>query len=143
MQTLSSLQQTKEISSLLKETHSIAIVGLSPKENRPSNMVGRYLLDAGYTIFPVNPGQKEILGKTCYSDLRSIPHPIDIVDIFRKSEDVLQVVEQVIELNPLPRAVWMQQGIINEAAAELARSNGIYVVMDRCIKVDHNTLLSR
>jgi predicted CoA-binding protein len=106
-------------------------------------MVGRYLVDAGYTIYPVNPGQKEILGKTCYTDLLSIPHPIDIVDIFRKSEDVLQVVEQVIELNPLPRAVWMQQGIINEAAAELARSKGIYVIMDRCIKVDHNTLVSR
>jgi hypothetical protein len=143
MQTLNTLQQTSEIANLLKEVHSIAIVGLSPKENRPSNMVGRYLLDAGYTIYPVNPGQKEILGKTCYTDLLSIPHPIDIVDIFRKSEDVLQVVEQVIELNPLPRAVWMQQGIINEAAAELARSKGIYVVMDRCIKVDHNTLLSR
>jgi len=143
MQTLNTLQQTSEIANLLKEVHSIAIVGLSPKENRPSNMVGRYLLDAGYTIYPVNPGQKEILGRTCYADLRSIPHPIDIVDIFRKSEDVLQVVEQVIELNPLPRAVWMQQGIINEAAAELARGKGIYVVMDRCIKVDHNTLLSR
>jgi hypothetical protein len=143
MQTLNTLQQTSEIANLLKEVHSIAIVGLSPKENRPSNMVGRYLLDAGYTIYPVNPGQKEILGEICYADLQSIPHPIDIVDIFRKSEDVLQVVEQVIELNPLPRAVWMQQGIINEAAAELARSKGIYVVMDRCIKVDHNTLLSR
>jgi hypothetical protein len=143
MQTLSTLQQTSEIANLLKEVHSIAVVGLSPKKNRPSNMVGRYLLNAGYTIYPVNPGQKEILGRTCYADLRSIPHPIDIVDIFRKSEDVLQVVEQVIELNPLPEAVWMQQGIINEAAAELARSKGIYVVMDRCIKVDHNTLLSR
>jgi hypothetical protein len=143
MQTLSTLQQKSEIANLLKEIHSIAIVGLSPKENRPSNMVGRYLLDSGYTVYPVNPGQKEILGETCYADLLSIPHPIDIVDIFRKSEDVLQVVEQVIELNPLPRAVWMQQGIINEAAAELARSKGIYVVMDRCIKVDHNTLLSR
>lgn len=143
MQTLNTLQQTSEIANLLKEVHSIAVVGLSPKENRPSNMVGRYLLDTGYTIYPVNPGQKEILGRTCYADLQSIPHPIDIVDIFRKSEDVLPVVEQVIELNPLPRAVWMQQGIINEAAAELARSKGIYVIMDRCIKVDHNTLLSR
>ncbi len=143
MQTLNTLQQTSEIANLLKEAHSIAVVGLSPKENRPSNMVGRYLLDAGYTIYPVNPGQKEILGRTCYADLQSIPHPIDIVDIFRKSEDVLQIVEQVIELNPLPKAVWMQQGIINEAAAELARSKGIYVIMDRCIKVDHNTLLSR
>ena len=141
MQTLDALQQTSEIARLLKEVTSIAIVGLSPKENRPSNMVGRYLLDAGYTIYPVNPGQKEILGETCYADLRSIPHPIDIVDIFRKSEDVLQVVEQIIELNPLPRAIWMQQGIVNEAAADLARRKGIFVVMDRCIKVDHHNLL--
>jgi hypothetical protein len=105
-------------------------------------MVGRYLQNAGYTIYPVNPGQQEILGETCYADLLSIPRSIDIVDIFRKSEDVLQVVEQVIEMKPLPRAVWMQQGIINEAAADLARSKGIFVVMNRCIKVDHNTLLS-
>jgi hypothetical protein len=143
MQIPDTLRQTSEISRLLGEVTSIAIVGLSPKENRPSNMVGRYLLNAGYTVYPVNPGQKEILGETCYPDLLSIPDSVDIVDIFRKSEDVLQVVEQVIEMNPLPRAVWMQQGIINEAAADLARGKGIFVVMDRCIKVDHSTLLSR
>ena len=143
MQPLDTLQQTSEISRLLKEATSIAIVGLSPKENRPSNMVGKYLLNVGYTIYPVNPGQEEILGETCYGDLRSVPQPIDIVDIFRKSEDVLQVVEQVIELDPLPRVVWMQEGIVNEEAAALARSKGIYVVMDRCIKVVHNNLLSR
>ncbi len=143
MQTLQSLQHTAEIARLLGEVTTIAVVGLSPKEKRPSNMVGRYLLDVGYTIYPVNPGQKEILGKTCYADLPSIPHPIDLVDIFRKSEDVLAVVEQLVELNPLPRVVWMQQGIINEAAAELARGKGIFVVMDRCIKVDHANLLRK
>ena len=143
MQTLDVHQQTAEITRLLGETSSIAIVGLSPKENRPSNMVGRYLLQAGYTIYPINPGQKEILGRVCYADLQSVSGPIDIVDIFRKSEDVLQVVKQVVELNPLPKAVWMQQGIINEAAADLARSKGIYVVMNRCIKVDHSAFLSR
>ena len=143
MQPFDTLQQTSEISRLLKEATSIAIVGLSPKENRPSNMVGKYLLNVGYTIYPVNPGQEEILGETCYADLRSVPQPIDIVDVFRKSEDVLQVVEQVVELDPLPRVVWMQEGIVNEEAAALARSKGIYVVMDRCIKVVHNNLLSR
>ena len=143
MQTLDALKQTTEITHLLREVSSIAVVGLSPKESRPSNMVARYLLDVGYTVYPVNPGQKEILGESCYADLRSIPHPIDIVDIFRKSEDILPIVQQLIELNPLPRAVWMQQGIINEAAAELARKNGIFVVMDRCIKVDHKNFLSR
>jgi predicted CoA-binding protein len=143
MQTLDALKQTTEISHLLREVSSIAVVGLSPKESRPSNMVARYLLDVGYTVYPVNPGQNEILGESCYVDLRSIPHPIDIVDIFRKSEDILPIVQQLIELNPLPRAVWMQQGIINEAAAELARKNGVFVVMDRCIKVDHKNFLSR
>ncbi len=143
MQTLDALQQTTDITRLLKTATSIAIVGLSPKENRPSNMVGRYLIDAGYTIYPVNPGQKEILGRTCYADLAAIPDPVDIVDIFRKSEDVLPIVEQLIQLKPLPRTLWMQQGIINEAAAELARRHGLFVVMDRCIKVDHYNLLSR
>ena len=143
MQTLDALKQTAEISHLLREVSSIAVVGMSPKESRPSNMVARYLLDVGYTVYPVNPGQNEILGESCYADLRSIPHQIDIVDIFRKSEDILPIVQQLIELNPLPRAVWMQQGIINEAAAELARKNGVFVVMDRCIKVDHKNFLSR
>ncbi len=143
MQIVDSLQQPTDITRLLKESKSIAVVGLSPKENRPSNMVGRYLIDAGYTIYPVNPGQKEILGRTCYADLAEIAKPIDIVDIFRKSADVLPIVEQLLELQPLPRAVWMQQGIINEAAAELAREKGVMVVMDRCIKVDHHNLLRR
>lgn len=143
MQTLDALKQLSDISSLLKEVSSIAIVGLSPKENRPSNMVGRYLLDAGYTVYPVNPGQKEILGETCYSSLADISQPIEIVNIFRRSEDVLPVVQQLLELQPLPKAVWMQQGIVNEVAANLARKKGLMVVMDRCIKVDHENLLSR
>ena len=143
MQTLDSIRQTTDITRLLQESTAIAVVGLSPKENRPSNMVGRYLIDAGYTVYPVNPGQQEILGRTCYGDLASIAEPIDIVDIFRKSDDVLSIVEQLLQLQPLPKAVWMQQGIINEVAAELARKKGVMVVMDRCIKVDHHNLVSR
>ncbi|NOR26165.1 MAG: CoA-binding protein [Desulforhopalus sp.] len=142
MQTIDALQHTSEITRLLREVTSIAIVGLSPKENRPSNMVARYLLDVGYTVYPVNPGQTEILGEACYADPHSIPHQIDIVDIFRRSEDIFPVVQQLIDLDPLPRAVWMQQGIVNDAAADLARKNGIFVVMDRCIKVDHKNLLT-
>jgi uncharacterized protein len=141
MQSLDALQQTQEITRFLSEIKSIAIVGLSPKVNRPSNMVAKYLMVAGYTIYPVNPGQTKILGEVCYPDLGAIPYPIDIVNIFRKSEDVFPVVEQIITLNPLPRAVWMQQGIIDDAAADLARNQGIFVVMDRCIKVDHNMLI--
>ncbi len=143
MQIVDSQQQPTDIIRLLKESKSIAVVGLSPKENRPSNMVGRYLINAGYIVYPVNPGQNEILGRTCYADLAAIAEPIDIVDIFRKAEDVLPIVEQLLELQPLPRAVWMQQGVINETAAELAREKGVMVVMDRCIKVDHHNLLTR
>lgn len=141
MQDIESLQQSQAIKKLLNKAKSIAIVGLSPKEQRPSNMVAKYLLEAGYTIYPVNPGQEEILGQKCYPDLLSVPHPIDIVDVFRKSEDIKPIVEKALQCEPLPKAVWMQQGIVNEAAAEIAKRNGMYVVMDRCIKVDHAHLL--
>ena len=138
MQMIDSLQDLSAIEKLLKKISSIAVVGLSPKENRPSNMVARYLMDAGYTIYPVNPGQKEILGEVCYPDLLSVPRKIDLVDIFRRSEDIPPIVEDAVTLGV--QAVWMQQGIVNDSAAELARSNGVFVVMDRCIKVDHTTL---
>jgi predicted CoA-binding protein len=138
MQTMNSLQDLSGIGKLLKEVTSIAIVGLSPKENRPSNMVARYLLDVGYTIYPVNPGQTEILGAVCYPDLLSVPDSVEVVDIFRRSEDILPIVEQAVEIGA--RAVWMQQGIRNEEAAELAQRKGIFVVMDRCIKIDHGNL---
>ena len=130
----------QEIEKLLRSVQTIAVVGLSPKENRPSNMVARYLLDAGYTIYPVNPGHSQILGQICYAELSAVPFPVDVVDIFRKPEDVLPIVEQAVQLTPLPRAIWMQQGIINEPAAQLARNKGILVVMDRCIKIDHQNL---
>lgn len=143
MQTLTALVSSSGIAELLRTSTTIAIVGLSPKENRPSNMVGRYLLAAGYTLYPVNPGQKEILGKVCYPDLNSLPAPVDIVDIFRKSEEILPIVEQIIASNRLPKAIWMQLGIVDEAAAQLARSKGIFVVMDRCIKVDHARTIHR
>lgn len=140
MQTFFSFQHSTEISQLLKVANTIAIVGLSPKEDRPSNMVGRYLIAAGFTVYPINPGQNEILGNKCYPALRDLPFAIDIVDIFRKSEDVLPIVVEVLALQNLPKAIWMQKGIKNEEAAELARNRGIMVVMDRCIKVDHENL---
>ena len=140
MQTLQDLQQSSAIERLLRNARSIAVVGLSPKENRPSNMVGRYLLSEGYTIYPVNPGQVKILGQICYPDLLSVPFPVDIIDIFRNSKDVLPIVEQAVSLDNLPKAIWMQQGIINRSAAELARKHDILVIMDRCIKIDHQNL---
>ncbi len=133
------LMQHTEVAELLRRARTIAIVGLSPKENRPSNMVGRYLIAAGYRIFPVNPGQSELLGLPCYPDLKSIAERIDIVDIFRRSEEVMPVVEEAVEIGA--GAIWMQQGIVNQEAAEYARRHGLIAVMDRCIKVDHSLLL--
>lgn len=141
MHSLFSIDNYLEIERLLKTANTIAIVGLSPKENRPSNMVGRYLVAAGYMIYPVNPGQDEILGKKCYPDLKSLPYPVDIINIFRKSEEVMAIVTDVLAQQHLPKAIWMQQGIINQEAAELARNKGILVVMDRCIKVDHTNII--
>lgn len=141
MQTLTSLRLTSQLAELLKTAKTIAIVGLSPKENRPSNLVARYLLSAGYTIFPVNPGQNEVLGRRCYPSLGSLAASVDIVDIFRRSEEVPAIVEEALRMHPLPRAIWMQQGIVHEEAAEMARGRGVLVVMDRCIKIDHAALL--
>ncbi len=104
-------------------------------------MVARYLLAAGYRVYPVNPGQDEVLGLPCYPSLAAVPGQIDIVDIFRNPADVLPIVEEALGLSPLPQAIWMQQGIVNEEAAALARARGLLVVMDRCIKVDHANLL--
>lgn len=131
------------LAALLSESKTIAIVGLSPKDYRPSNMVGQYLINVGYSIYPVNPGQTEILGQVSYPNLTSLPYGVDIIDIFRKSQDVLPIVEEIVNLPELPRAIWMQQGIVNEEAAVLAQSHGIFVIMDRCIKVDHQNLIKQ
>jgi uncharacterized protein len=126
------------IPQLLTEAQTIAIVGLSPKKARPSNMVARYLIQEGYTVIPVNPGHKQILERSCYPSLLDIPGRIDIVNVFRKSEDVGPIVQQAIEKGCT--AIWMQQGIINHDAAATARQHSIKVIMDRCIKVDHSHL---
>lgn len=128
-----------EVPEILKKAKTIAVVGLSPKKERPSNQVAKYLLEVGYEIFPVNPGQSEILGLTCYPDLFSVPVDIDIVDIFRNPRDVPQVVEAAIAVGA--KTVWMQQGIVHEDAARKAREAGLRVIMDRCIKVDHANLV--
>ena len=120
---------------VLRTARTIAVVGFSPKANRPSNLVGCYLIQAGFRVIPVNPGHSEICGLKCYPDLISIPEPVDIVDIFRRSAEVLPVVEEAIAIGA--RVIWMQQGIINREAAELAENAGLIVIMDRCIKVDH------
>ena len=132
------LDDLPAIKKLLTTAKTIAVVGLSPKESRPSNMVARYLIEAGYTIIPVNPGQEEILGLDCYPDLGSIPVPVDIVDIFRRSEDVAPIVAEAIAVGA--KAVWMQEGVIHAEAARTARAAGLLVVMDRCLKTVHHGL---
>jgi len=134
------LTQLSEMRDILQNASTIAIVGLSPKKERPSNMVAEYLVNAGITIIPVNPGHDTLMGFRCYPDLISIPHNIDIVDIFRKPEDVLPIIEQAIKIGA--STIWMQQGIVNHEAAEVARKNNLNVIMDRCIKVDHASLFS-
>ncbi len=135
-----SIQPVVPLDEIFASMSSIAVVGFSPKEQRPSHIVGKYLMDAGYTVYPVNPGVSEILGHVCYPDLASIPHPVDVVDIFRRSEDVLPIVEAAIAIGA--ETVWMQQGIVNTEAAALAEKAGLKVVMDRCIKIDHANLNS-
>ena len=127
-----------QIKNLLAESTTIAVVGLSPNSQRPSNMVAKYLISRGYRVIPVNPGHREILGLTCYPDLGVIPESVDIVDIFRKSSEIFPIVEQAVDIGA--RTVWMQLGIINDEAAERAVSAGLKVVMDRCIKVEHSRL---
>ena len=127
-----------EIKKILTESKTIAVVGLSPKEDRPSYRVASYLKSKGFRIIPVNPNAQEILGEKSYPDLRSIPENIDVVDIFRKSEDVPPVVDEAIQTGA--KAVWMQEDIVNEPAAQKARSAGLLVVMDRCMLKEHRKL---
>jgi len=135
------LAPVKKIKEILQGCRRIAVVGLSPKPARPSNQVAAYLLRAGYDVIPVNPGHAEILGRPCYPDLLAIPGSIDMVNIFRRSEEVLPIVQAAIEKKV--KAIWMQQGIVNEEAAALAEKQGIAVIMDRCLMVDHRDLLAR
>lgn len=134
-----------EIARILRSTRVIAVAGLSPKPERPSYGVAAYLQRAGYRIIPVNPGHagQTILGETVYGDLASIPDPerVEMVNIFRRSEDVPPVVEAALAALPGLRTVWMQLGIANAQAAARAESAGKAVVEDRCIKIEHARLI--
>ncbi len=124
---------------ILKSSKTIAVVGLSSSPMRPSNGVSEYMKRAGYRIIPVNPNETEVLGERCYARLEDIPEKVDIVDVFRRPEFVPEVVESAIAIGA--KTVWMQEGVIHEAAAERARSAGLNVVMDRCILKDHRKLM--
>jgi predicted CoA-binding protein len=124
-----------DIRSILEESKTVAVVGLSPREERDSHRVAKYLQSQGYRIIPVNPNADEILGERSYPNLASIPMPIDVVDVFRRSEAVPEIVEEAIKVRA--RTVWMQQGVIHEEAAARAREAGLQVIMDRCMMVEH------
>jgi len=126
------------IPELLKTSRTIAVVGLSSKRFRPSYGVADYMQRNGYRIVPVNPNEKTVLGEPCYPDLDSVPGRVDIVDIFRRPEFVGNIVEAAIRIGA--RAVWMQEGVVNEEAAGRARAAGLTVVMDRCLLKDHRRM---
>src|SRR2546422_11353552 len=124
-----------DIQDILTNCRTIAVVGLSSKPYRPSYGVSEYMQHAGYRIIPVNPAEKEVLGETSYADLESVPEKVDLVDIFRRSEYVSEIVDVAIRIGA--RAVWMQEGVIDANAADRARRAGLKVVMDRCILKEH------
>jgi len=128
----------KQLSDVLQQSRTIAVVGLSGKRFRPSYGVAEYMQRAGYRIIPVNPLEPTVLGEKSYPDLDSVPEPIDIVDIFRRSEFVPEIVEAAIRKGA--KVIWMQEGVIHEDAARRAMDAGLTVVMDRCILKDHRRL---
>ena len=124
---------------LLTECRVIAVVGVSAKSDRPSHYCSQYLIDHGYTVIPVNPGLKEVLGLTCYPDLAAIPVKVDMVNVFRNAEDVPPIAAEAVRIGA--RCLWLQLGIVNESAAEMASAAGLEVVMDHCVKMEHARLM--
>jgi len=123
---------------ILQGNRVIAVVGLSPTWNRPSFFAAKYMLEHGYTVIPVNPGASEILGLKCYPDLGSIPVRVDLVDVFRKPEDVATIADEAIRIGA--KCLWLQLGVINPEAADKASAAGLDVVMDRCVKIEYARL---
>ena len=123
------------IGQILKNSRTIAVVGLSSRRHRPSFGVSEYMQSAGYRIIPVNPGEAAVMGEKCYARLEDVPEPVDIVNIFRRSEFVPEIVESAIRIGA--RSVWMQEGVAHAEAAERARRAGLFVVMNCCILKEH------
>jgi predicted CoA-binding protein len=132
------MTEGEKIADVLRTARTIAVVGLSNKRWRASYGVSEYMQRAGYRIIPVNPEVSEVLGEKCYPDLESVPEPIDIVNIFRRSELVPPIVESAIRVGA--KAVWMQEGVIHEQAAARAKAAGLAVIMDRCLLKEHRRL---
>ena len=127
-----------DVQRILNQTKTIAVVGLSDKPDRDSYQIASYLQQQGYRIIPVNPRVNEVLGEKAYPSLRDVPDPVDVVDIFRRSEDVPPIVEDAIAIGA--KVVWMQAGIVNEEAAARAEAAGLAVIMDACMRSAHRTL---
>ena len=132
------MSESSTIAELLRTARTIAVVGLSNKRWRPSYGVSEYMQREGYRIIPVNPGVGEVLGEKCYPTLDAVPEPVAIVNIFRRSEAVPEIVDAAIRIGA--KAVWMQEGVVHEAAAARARTAGLVVVMDRCLLKEHQKL---
>jgi predicted CoA-binding protein len=128
----------RSIEQILKESKTIAVVGLSADPGKDSHQVAAYLQRNGYVIYPVNPNCEEVLGSRCYATLSEVPDAIDIVDIFRRPEHIPPIAEEAVKIGA--KVVWMQLGIRNEEAAETARKAGLQVIMDRCMKIEHQRL---
>ena len=123
---------------ILRECRTLAVVGLSADWFRPSYFAAKYMQEHGYRVIPVNPKYPEILGEKCYKSLRDIPEKVDLVDVFRKTQDVMPIAEEAIAIGA--RVLWQQLGVKNEAAAARARAAGLEAVMDRCVKIEHGRL---
>src|SRR5678815_5574384 len=132
------------IRGILNTVKTIAMVGASAKDNRPSYFAFKYLMERGYNMIPINPGLagKQLLGKTIYARLSEVPEPIDMVDIFRAANYAVPIVQEALTLNPKPRVIWMQLSVRNDEAAALAEANGMKVVMNRCPKIEYGRLSS-
>ena len=128
----------RDLRRIMTDYKRVAIVGLSEDWSRPSNFAAKYLLDHGFEVIPVNPKYAEILGQKCYADLRDIPTPVDIVDLFQRVERVPPFVDQAIEIGA--KVVWLQLGIVHEEAEQKARDAGLEVVHDRCMKIEYARL---
>ena len=123
---------------ILKQSRVLAVVGLSADWYRPSYFAAKYMQEHGYRVIPVNPKYPEILGEKCYPSLRAIPHKVDLVDIFRKSQDVMPIAEEAIAIGA--KVLWQQLGVRNEEAAARARAAGLEAILDRCVKIEHGRL---
>jgi len=123
---------------ILRDCRVIAVVGLSANWHRPSHFAAKYMQQHGYRVIPVNPQYQEVLGEKCYATLRHIPGKVDLVDVFRKTSEVLPIAEDALAIGA--RVLWQQLGVRNQAAADLARARGLESVMDRCVKIEHGRL---